>query len=501
MPGLQPILTDFLSGLDVYNHNADYLQSNDKHFGEVRTATKHNLGEHPQFPPSINRENFEANVKLLMDARESAIDQKAPLYFSDGTARRHNKNDPLIPEEDVVAFHSKTEDEKREEAEKIADLLANRLPKRLHDRVYQFIDMYFVRRRRFKKHYYYSSMKRSCNFHTHLILKELAEYLYIPLPKFIDETFLAEGWRDWNAIRDEMSLVFYQAQHKFALSYRAAAADHSDRKQVVGGASVLQMTQELGSIRRQANGAPQERERGVNRGAAPTKVHVKYNAVLLSREGLAEIEEKYKQETSRQLFIDNLPIDIDEEELIDIYSRCGDIESVRIFNRRPDLDPGNPIKELKKQISRGIMMEKTTRTPIYAIVKFATDEGYDTATGADLRVFGIIIQRHAVRSIKKEEMKSLFIENIPRGFFALDLEYKLCKVLDPYFYVCSGTGGHDLAEPSSCKITFPSHEAACFAYDKLVEIDMGSDDCVMNWMRTPRDAMNYWTRRKVGAAK
>ena len=420
---LQPLLTDFLSGLDVYNHNADYLnlQNSDAQFGEVRTATKHNLSEHLQFPPSINRENFEANVKLLMDARISAIEQKRPLYFSEGTARRHNKNDPFIPEEDIAAFHSKTEEKKQEEAEEIADLLADRLPKRLHDRVYQFIDTYFVRRKIYKKHYYYSNMKGSCNFHTHLVLKELAEFLYIPLPKFIDESFLAEGWRDWNAIRDEMSIVFFQAQRKFALSYRAAAADHSDKKQVAGVASVLQISQELDIIRSQAGGKSQERERHVNQGIAPTKAHVEYNAVLLSREGLAGIEEKYKQETRRQLYIDNLPIDIDEEELIDIYSRCGDIESVRIFNRRPDLDPGNPKIEVKERMSRGMMMEKTTRTPIYAIVKFATDEGHSTATSVDLRVFGIIVQRHAVRSIRKEEMKSLYIENIPRGFYALDI--------------------------------------------------------------------------------
>ena len=58
----------------------------------------------------------------------------------------------------------------------------------------------------------------------------------------------------------------------------------------------------------------------------------------------------------------------------------------------------------------------------------------------------------------------------------------------------------DLAQPSKCKISFPTHEAACFAFDKLQLIDMGSDDCIMNWINTPKDATEHWTREKLGAA-
>ena len=68
-------------------------------------------------------------------------------------------------------------------------------------------------------------------------------------------------------------------------------------------------------------------------------------------------------------------------------------------------------------------------------------------------------------------------------------------------YVSSDRGQHDLAEPSTCKLSFPSHEAACFAFDRLQKIDMGSDECVMNWFKTPKDAMKYWSREVVGAAK
>ena len=54
-----------------------------------------------------------------------------------------------------------------------------------------------------------------------------------------------------------------------------------------------------------------------------------------------ELEKEAKLPSEERLvFINNLPIDVSEEEIDEVYSRCGPLDSIRLFNLRPDLDPG-----------------------------------------------------------------------------------------------------------------------------------------------------------------
>lgn len=97
-----------------------------------------------------------------------------------------------------------------------------------------------------------------------------------------------------------------------------------------------------------------------------------------------------------------------------------------------------------------------------------------------------------MRSIRADDITSLFLEDIPEGMYSLDVEHKLSQLLHPEIYVCLDVGQHDFAEPSSCEIKFPSFQMAYHAYQKLQDLDI--EGASLHWMRTPEDAMKYWTR-------
>ena len=180
---------------------------------------------------------------------------------------------------------------------------------------------------------------------------------------------------------------------------------------------------------------------------------------------------------SRMVFIDNLPIDICPERINEVYSRCGDIESVEIFNQRPDLDPGKLAKvEIMKRRAKQTKMSLSARTwsrpktPVYGLLTFANETGYEKAIDASLRIFGMIIQRHPVRSIPSWCMNTLYIEDIPAGHPCIDFEYQLSNVLEPNnIFVCLNAGQNYTSTVGSCEIKFPTFEIAYESYKNLQE--------------------------------
>lgn len=210
--------------------------------------------------------------------------------------------------------------------------------------------------------------------------------------------------------------------------------------------------------------------------------------------------------TRKTIFVDNLPIDITKEELEYLYSRCGPIKWLEIFNLRPDLDPG--ALSMKKVISQRRKNRKTggskdagethmNRSPVYALIEFQDDDGYETATLQMLRIFGMVIRRQAAKSYPARSTNKIFIENIPPGIYSMDVEINLSEILHPDIYVSLSLGQHINSEPSNCVLSFPTFETAYYAYQKLQTINFGSDECVMHWMKTPPNAMGYWTREII----
>ena len=106
----------------------------------------------------------------------------------------------------------------------------------------------------------------------------------------------------------------------------------------------------------------------------------------------------------------------------------------------------------------------------------------------------------------------------------------MSKLLHPYIYISLRGGQHDFSQPKSLEIKFPNHETALFAYDIIktkleldllglssakeantndgldddddddgvdsddVDQEIFSRDVTLNWIRTPKNAIKYWTR-------
>jgi hypothetical protein len=203
----------------------------------------------------------------------------------------------------------------------------------------------------------------------------------------------------------------------------------------------------------------------------------------------------------RLVFIDNLPIDITENGLMDAYSRCGDIEALQVFHRRPDLDPGRRSDDSKKKIrnpSSSRQKWQKPKTPLYAMVLYRDSAGANKAVTDPLRIFGMVLDKHLIRSYRASDMTKLYLEDIGSTHDVSSIEYQLSQLLHPELYVCLDIGRRQRrsAGTSSCEIKFPTFEAAYWSYLKLsAELELLKEEgCALHWMETPRDAVLYWTR-------
>jgi hypothetical protein len=238
--------------------------------------------------------------------------------------------------------------------------------------------------------------------------------------------------------------------------------------------------------------------------------HVVFDAMALALHEGAETEDFSSVTAPAQstVFVENLPVDITKEELTELYSRCGELESVHIFNQRPDLDPGK-LKKMEVIARRKKQLQNVTshfrkwqrpRTPVYGMLKFNSPDGYQVAVNDSLRIFGMMVRKHPVRSMRSSDMTRIYLEGIPAGQPCVDLEYQLSQQLHPDLFVCLDAGQNNSAVVGSCEINFPTFEAALESYHKLQELDMFSNSDseskgTLNWFRTPRDAEQWWTRK------
>ena len=238
----------------------------------------------------------------------------------------------------------------------------------------------------------------------------------------------------------------------------------------------------------------------------------------------AELEE-------RIVFINNLPIDTTESEIDQIYSRCGALESIQLYNLRPELDPG-PLsqKEQKERrrrkvrnrnlyLSHNEFQRQRPRTPVYGMLRFKDAKGYKVATSPELCIFGTVIKRHPVLSIKHSDMNTLYLEQTPEDLYSMQLEYKLAQLLHPHnvHIMTDGMNGvgkngsneddQEYSKPASCQVKFEDFHTAYQAYQWIRQGVDGNevedsdnratfvgDECQVHWFQTPHNSMEYWTR-------
>ena len=129
------------------------------------------------------------------------------------------------------------------------------------------------------------------------------------------------------------------------------------------------------------------------------------------------------------------------------------------------------------------------------------------AVSDPLRIFGMVLDKHLMRSHRATDITRLYLEDVNPQYDITAIEYDLSRILHPDLYVCLDVSAHrrhrqrngEGAEALSCVIQFPSFEATYWAYQKLhLELEYLQEDdssCALHWMETPADAMLYWTRQ------
>ena len=140
------------------------------------------------------------------------------------------------------------------------------------------------------------------------------------------------------------------------------------------------------------------------------------------------------------------------------------------------------------------------------MILYKESEGAAKAVADPLKIFGMVLDKHLIRSHRASDMTTLYLEDVDPAHDITSIEYDLSRILHPNLYVCLDVSAHRRRrrklgppEPLSGAIQFPSFEAAYWAYQKLyldLEYLQHKDSaCALHWMETPADAMLYWTRK------
>jgi len=494
----------------------------------------------PSFPPNANRQNWDRDLDILMRAQEKS--SKCPPFWCSLSLSSEEEAMKQSQHTAHVIHQIKTKAKKQEEAEEIATLLANRLPRSRHEKLMTLLAKWappplqasdgtssnggaqaIGTRMKFLE----SKLNYTLELHVHLVALDLANYLYVYVPPSnaspsnstvvenkvellsdekdtsnndLGNNRLLKAWKEWNKLRSSVVQGFLDCQLAYtrhATSPTTSSAETNRTRLDLCHDIIPKLT-----LLRAAVGVPNTITSGLTdyvnmkgRLRSFQRSHCVFDALILQKGLIERVKEFYQSYEKSLVFVKNLPIDITEDELQAIYGRCGPIESIQIYNKRPDLDPGKPsLKEIQKrrQRNRRMFKREESNTPVYARILFRDEEGYNVATNDNLTIFGVVIRKYPCRTVLKNKMRSLFLENFAPGQFSMDIEYKISKFLHPDLYVCLNVGYHDFTGIASCEIKFPSHEVASFAYDRLQQMEgLGAD---IHWIRTPSDAHMHWTR-------
>lgn len=333
--------------------------------------------------------------------------------------------------------------------------------------------------------------------HLHLVAERIDDFLYASQAFggcVADQASVNRSTKQWQSSKNDFVHVLMEVQTKLMRSVETNAQLLEGR---LPSNDALDEDAETDASLRGSHGQNLIRDR---RHRSPR--HVKFGATIVQHTETPSP----RNVPENVVFIDNLPIDISRDELRDLYSRCGSIEAIEIFNLRPELDPGNlsilQQKERRKaKISEASIRKwERPRTPVYGMIQFTYPNGKQRALDTALKAFGMMIRRHPARSIDAAKMLTLYLENIPGDVLVncAELETMVRTALQPEVLVTLDAGQNKQWIAGSCEISFPSFEVAFEAMDRLRKLEFVSEkSCVINWMRTPLTAEQWW-KREIG---
>ena len=516
-------------------------------------------------PEELNLKTYRKTAYILKLARDKSVLENNMSWSEtiDETSPKH------VYAERRQAYHqAKSEQEAHKEAREFARVLAQRLPSAQYNSLVRLFESY-AQQDEEKKNQESSAAKSflvkplfnvvntEVGANVHLVAPELAQFFYFDPPtNAATASDKEEG--DNKSLEDNDSSAEQKISGSLALKepkvIESEKAWQESKQHFVGkmlelyqrihGPSTLDADSDTemappidedaeerlveivtANLQNESSTSEQNKKKlGKPKSGKKGQVHLIFDAVAVNAYRDRD-DKEYALSSDTTVFIDNLPIDATEDELMELYSRCGALESVEIFNQRPDLDPGplSPtelrrmgMKKHKQGRRRDSLSQKAggwarPRTPVYAMLSFDEEAAATAASQDALRIFGMIVRGHSIRSFRAKELTRLYIDNIAtakdgRYRSAIDIEFSLSQLLNPDLYVSLGisSGSHKQSKkvaPGSCEIMFPSFEVAHDAFCKLrVDLDLVKDDesCTINWLKTPPDALQYWTRELGG---
>ena len=482
-------------------------------------------------------------VDTLLLAREKAI--RHPLFWNEEDLQL-NSGDATRLLEPLQNHQSKSANQVQIEARRIAEFLRRELPSKFFKALMSALDDYVGNQnvdstvQTLETVYEPERLDRppmrllspvlfeTTNSHFNLVGRELADFLYVNALE--NDANLSESAKQWKTSRDKFVQLLTELQDEILEAVKSDGEALSTEN-VTGNDAVDMAENNHGGLDAESQtnntedtaennqiGLDSESQTGKSAKTVENKqegtdaksqtakrnriVHITFQARVEDAEEGATSTGKH----GNIVFLDNLPIDITETELLELYSRCGKVDSVQIFNQRPDLDPGpltaaQLMERKKKQLKSVATIGKTVtkwvrpRSPVYAIVNFCDEKGYERAVDDNLRIFGMLIRRHPVRSTPCSRLKSFFLEKIEGGKPCRELEYELEKALGLEIFLQPGqkSGVH----VGSCEIVFPSFDVAWKAWGKINKLKIIKKKLAQaQWFRTLKDAEKWWLRER-----
>ncbi|KAK1748366.1 aspartyl aminopeptidase [Skeletonema marinoi] len=312
----------------------------------------------------------------------------------------------------------------------------------------------------------------SSRSHSHLVAVELGQFLYVKLPSPGKEESNEDKMRKYQKTKEDFVKKMMELQHDFAswdeTSVKASSISNVSNSGSGASDSGVSDTDDSSDLKVSEFEKQQQSYNADTR--KRQKEELAETLAELRRMGLRTEEDSLSTKRTRGRPQKGRP-----SKLFDRHLR-GPLTKAQLAERRRN-------SRMKNKYSNELTFQQhRPRTPVYGMLTFEDAEGFKTATGPELSIFGCVIRRHPVMSIKPQDMSTLYLENIPQNLYSMDVEYKLARCLHPHqvYVMLNGMKGvgkdveinQDYSEPASCEVKFEDFQTALQAY---------------NWIRTGAD--------------
>uniref|UniRef100_A0A7S3K5T4 RRM domain-containing protein n=1 Tax=Aureoumbra lagunensis TaxID=44058 RepID=A0A7S3K5T4_9STRA len=177
-------------------------------------------------------------------------------------------------------------------------------------------------------------------------------------------------------------------------------------------------------------------------------------------------------DTSREIFINNLPSQITSTQLETYVSSLGQVETIQFMHDISSENDDNTAAELSSNKPKSkYTFRNTPITPFSkasAFVRFTTSDAALAALKPSLRIFGFVIDKHQCRTQPASELISFFLYNLRPDIHEDTLAFEIAQLLqiDAEKNICIWRKD-PYERPSRARLRFPCHAHARWAWHKF----------------------------------